>query len=69
MTLTKQDLALAIYDKGLFLQRESQEFIELVLEEIKQELEKSNNVKITGFGNFNVVSKKTRVGRYVARDC
>ena len=63
MTLTKHDLSLSLYDKGLFLQRESQEFIELVLEEIKQELEKSNDVKISGFGKFCVVQKKKRIGR------
>ena len=63
MTLIKLDLSLALYDKGLLLQRESQEFVKLVLEEIKQELEKGNNVKISGFGKFSIVQKKERIGR------
>jgi len=63
MTLTKSDLSTTLYDKGLFLQRESADFIELILEEIKQELEKGNDVKITGFGKFQVRQKKARIGR------
>ena len=63
MTLTKNDLATMLYDKGLFLQRESAEFVEMVLEEIKISLESGNDVKISNFGKFQLKDKKKRVGR------
>ena len=63
MTLTKNDLATTLYDKGLFLQKESAEFIELILEEIKTTLESSESVKISGFGKFMVSEKQQRIGR------
>ena len=63
MALTKNDIATALYDKGLFLQREAAEFVELVLENIKDNLEAGEDVKISGFGKFHVRGKKTRVGR------
>ena len=63
MTLTKQDLVNRLYDKGLFLQNESKEFLELVLEMMKKTLENGEKIKISGFGNFQLINKKERTGR------
>ena len=37
--------------------------VELIFEKIKESLEKEENVKISGFGNFMVRQKRARRGR------
>lgn len=62
-TLTKAELAEALFDKVGLNKRESKDIVETFFDEIRLELEKGNNVKLSGFGNFQVRDKPARPGR------
>lgn len=62
-TLTKAKLSEQLNKELGLTKRESKELVESFLDEIKQSLEKGNAVKISGFGNFNLLHKKERPGR------
>jgi integration host factor subunit alpha len=63
MALTKADFAEKLFtDMGLN-KREAKEMVEFFFEEIKSSLEKGNQVKISGFGKFELRDKKSRPGR------
>lgn len=61
--MTKADIIEQIYEKIGFSKKESAEIVELVFDMMKQTLEKGEKIKISGFGNFVVRSKRPRVGR------
>lgn len=61
--MTKADIIEQIYEKVGFSKKESSEIVELVFDIIKETLEKGEKIKISGFGNFVVRSKRPRVGR------
>lgn len=61
--MTKADLIESIYEKIGLPKKESADIVELVFEVIKGTLEKGENIKISGFGNFVVRDKKARLGR------
>lgn len=61
--MTKADIVEAVYKNVGFSKKESTEIVELVFETIRQALEKGATVKLSGFGNFSVRKKKTRIGR------
>ncbi len=63
MTLTKSKIVDAIHDELGFPKNRSAEMLELLLELIKTNLEKGEDVLISGFGKFCVKDKKTRRGR------
>src|ERR1700737_1357119 len=46
-----------------FSKKESAEIVEMVFDTIKDTLEKGEKIKLSGFGNFVVREKKSRVGR------
>lgn len=62
--MTKSDLAEHLYETvdGITKQQAA-EYIEAVLDLIKQTLEQGDNVKIAGFGNFVLRDKNARLGR------
>lgn len=62
-TLTKAELAEALFDKVGLNKRESKDIVETFFDEIRLELEKGSNVKLSGFGNFQVRDKPARPGR------
>jgi integration host factor subunit alpha len=62
-TLTKVDLAQYLFDVLGLNKREAKEVIDLFFEEIRIALENGHQVKISGFGNFNLRDKKERPGR------
>ena len=43
--------------------REAKELIESFFEQIKKSLEEGNDIKLSGFGNFNLRDKAARPGR------
>ena len=43
--------------------REAKELIESFFEQIKKSLEEGNDIKLSGFGNFNLRDKAPRPGR------
>ena len=63
MTLTKEKLIETINTKIGYPIKESKDLLELILEEMKIALEKGSDVKITGFGKWEIKKKKSRLGR------
>lgn len=63
MALTKIDIVQNISDKLGTSKKDTTRIVESVFEIIKERLSKGNTVKISGFGNFLVKSKKARRGR------
>lgn len=62
--MTKADIIEAVYERlGGFSKKESAEVVELVFETIKETLARGEKLKVSGFGNFLVRSKRERVGR------
>jgi integration host factor subunit alpha len=62
-TVTRGELCDAVYRKGGVSRSESIFFVELVLKEITDTLEKGETVKLSGFGAFVVRKKNQRMGR------
>lgn len=62
-TLTRADLAEALVRKVGLPRNESQELVELVLDEISRTLAQGEGVKLSSFGSFGVRSKAQRMGR------
>ena len=63
MTMTKADLVEIICEKIGFALKESTEIVEWVFEIMKETLEGGEKIKISGFGNFVIRSKRPRKGR------
>jgi integration host factor subunit alpha len=61
--MTKSDIVDVLCSKLEYPRKETQEIIETMFEMIKVELEKGESIKLPGFGNFVVRSKRARVGR------
>lgn len=62
-TMTKADIIESVYEKVGFSKKESSELVEIVFETIKRTLERGEQVKISGFGKFEVRYKRPRRGR------
>ena len=62
-TLTRADLAEAVVEKVGLPRNESQDLVELVLEEISDSLADGDAVKLSSFGSFGIRQKGERVGR------
>ncbi|MBL6989351.1 MAG: integration host factor subunit alpha [Bacteriovoracaceae bacterium] len=63
MSLTKADIAERIYKEAGFAKKEAADMVDMVFKLMKETLAKGEKVKITGFGNFSIRDKATRVGR------
>ena len=63
MSITKAHLAGSIHDKLGLPKSQSIQAVESILEIIKNTLENSEDVLITGFGKFYVKEKRKRRGR------
>jgi integration host factor subunit alpha len=63
MSLTKADLASALFDEVGLNKREAKEFVDSWFETIRQALEDGDHVKLSGFGNFQLRDKNQRPGR------
>jgi integration host factor subunit alpha len=61
--VTKADIIESVYEKVGFSKKEAAEIVEMVFDTIKETLERGEKIKISGFGNFIVRDKKSRVGR------
>ena len=62
-TLTRADLAEAVFQKVGLPRNESAEIVELVLREIMSSLERGQTVKLSSFGSFGIRDKGQRIGR------
>ena len=63
MALTKAELAEALFEQLGLNKREAKEFVDLFFEEIRRSLESGQQVKLSGFGNFELRDKNQRPGR------
>jgi integration host factor subunit alpha len=61
--LTKAEMAERLFDELGVNKREAKELVEQFFEEIRLALECAEQVKISGFGNFDLRDKKQRPGR------
>jgi len=62
-TLTKAELAELLFDKLGLNKRESKDMVEAYFEIIQATLVRGDDVKLSGFGNFNIRRKAPRPGR------
>jgi len=63
MTLTKADMAELLFDQVGLNKREAKDMVEAFFEEIRLALESGDQVKLSGFGNFELRKKSERPGR------
>jgi integration host factor subunit alpha len=63
MSLTKADIADRLFDEVGLNKREAKEFVDSFFEAIRIALEGGENVKLSGFGNFQLRDKNPRPGR------
>ena len=62
-TITKADIAELLHTQLGLNKSESKNLIEDFFNEIKKSLESNEEVKLSGFGNFELIDKKPRPGR------
>jgi integration host factor subunit alpha len=63
MSLTKADIADRLFNEVGLNKREAKEFVDAYFEIVRQALENGENVKLSGFGNFQLREKNQRPGR------
>jgi integration host factor subunit alpha len=63
MSLTKADIVERVYKEAGFSKKEAADLVDMVFKVIKDTLSKGEKVKISGFGNFSIRDKATRIGR------
>ncbi|NRA72034.1 MAG: integration host factor subunit alpha [Gammaproteobacteria bacterium] len=63
MALTKADMAEYLFDELDFSKKEAKEIVELFFEELRYALEHGEQIKLSGFGNFDLRDKAERPGR------
>ena len=63
MAMTKADIVEALHQKIGFSKKEAADLVELVFDTLKDTLAKGDKIKISGFGNFVIREKRSRVGR------
>ncbi|MGU9956813.1 MAG: integration host factor subunit alpha [Arenicellales bacterium WSBS_2016_MAG_OTU3] len=63
MTITKADLANALFEELGLNKREAKDFVELFFEKIRESLALGTPVRLSGFGLFSTRDKCSRPGR------
>lgn len=62
-TITRIELASALRNRFGLTSADSYKMIDIIFDEIEQSLIHGEDVKITGFGTFKILSKSARIGR------
>ncbi len=62
-TVTRADVAETIYEEVGLSRKDSSDILDMIISEIKTELVKGNDVKLSSFGTLALRRKKPRVGR------
>ena len=62
-TLTKAELAELLFEKVGLNKREAKDMVESFFDEIRNALSRGEDVKLSGFGNFQLRDKPQRPGR------
>ena len=63
MALTKVEVAEHLFEKVGLSKRDAKDMVEIFFEEIRETLESGEQVKLSGFGNFDLRQKSERPGR------
>ncbi|OUR62097.1 integration host factor subunit alpha [Colwellia sp. 39_35_sub15_T18] len=63
MALTKAEVAEHLFEKVGLSKRDAKDMVEIFFEEIRETLESGEQVKLSGFGNFDLRVKSERPGR------
>ena len=63
MALTKAEMAEALFNQLGLNKREARELVDLFFEEVRGALAAGEQVKLSGFGNFDLRDKNQRPGR------
>lgn len=63
MALTKAEMSEHLFEKLGLSKRDAKEIVELLFEEVRRALENGEQVKLSGFGNFDLRDKNQRPGR------
>lgn len=63
MTVTKATIVDCVNEKVGVSKKEASDYVDAVFEAIKETLEAGEELKVSGFGKFEVRQKGTRVGR------
>ncbi len=63
MALTKAEIAERLYEEVGLNKREAKDLVEQFFEQLRMTLEDGTQVKLSGFGNFDLRDKSQRPGR------
>ncbi|ABG41009.1 MULTISPECIES: integration host factor subunit alpha [Paraglaciecola] len=63
MALTKAEMAEHLFEKLGMNKRDAKDLVEAFFEEVREALESGEQVKLSGFGNFDLRQKSERPGR------
>ena len=63
MALTKAEVAEHLFEKVGLSKRDAKDMVEVFFEEVRETLEAGEQVKLSGFGNFDLRVKSERPGR------
>ncbi len=63
MALTKADMAESLFDEMRLNKRDARELVNLYLQELGASLAVGEQIKLSGFGNFDLRDKKEHLGR------
>ena len=63
MTLTKANIVDTVYAQTDLTKKEASKYVNQVLELMKETLESGEEIKVSGFGKFEVRKKGERIGR------
>lgn len=61
--MTKAEIVENVYEKVGFSKKDSADLVEMIFDIMKEHLSQGEKIKISGFGNFVVRQKRSRVGR------
>tara|TARA_Y100001949_G_C15725078_1_gene216876 strand:+ start:55 stop:363 length:309 start_codon:yes stop_codon:yes gene_type:complete len=61
--LTKAELAEKLFEELGLNKREAKDMVDLFFDEIRDSLSRNEQVKLSGFGNFDLRDKRQRPGR------
>ena len=63
MALTKAEMAERLFTDVGLNKREAKEFVDAFFDAVREALERGEQVKLSGFGNFSIREKGSRPGR------
>ncbi len=63
MAVTKADIVEKLYTSAGLSKKDAAELVEMIFDQLKSTLAQGQKIKISGFGNFVIREKKSRMGR------